>query len=59
MRGMWIATVENIDWPNQARNRRRSTAANTALDAGQRAGPQRCKQANPPASMLYKSDIEP
>ena len=62
LRGMWIATVENIDWPNQRgqapeqyrRDYRR------LLDAGQRAGLNAVfVQIRPASDAFYKSDIEP
>lgn len=62
LRGMWIATVENIDWPSQRgqapeqyrRDYRR------LLDAGQRAGLNAVfVQIRPASDAFYKSDIEP
>ena len=62
LRGMWIATVENIDWPNQRgetpeqyrRDYRR------LLDAGQRAGLNAVfVQIRPASDAFYKSEIEP
>ena len=62
LRGMWIATVENIDWPNQRgeapeqyrRDYRR------LLDAGQRAGLNAVfVQIRPASDAFYKSSIEP
>ncbi|MDQ2771815.1 MAG: family 10 glycosylhydrolase, partial [Bacteroidota bacterium] len=62
LRGMWIATVENIDWPNQRgeapeqyrRDYRR------LLDAGQRAGINAVfVQIRPASDAFYKSDLEP
>ena len=62
LRAMWIATVENIDWPNQRgeapeqyrREYRR------LLDAGQRAGLNAVfVQIRPASDALYKSDLEP
>lgn len=62
LRGMWIATVENIDWPNQRgeapeqyrREYRR------LLDAGQRAGLNAVfVQIRPASDAFYKSTIEP
>jgi len=62
LRGMWIATVENIDWPNQRgqapeqyrRDYRR------LLDAGQRAGLNAVfVQIRPASDAFYKSDLEP
>ena len=62
LRGMWIATVENIDWPNkrgqtpeQYRNDYRRL-----LDAGQRAGLNAVfVQIRPASDAFYKSDLEP
>ncbi|HEX8503815.1 MAG TPA: family 10 glycosylhydrolase [Hymenobacter sp.] len=62
LRGMWIATVENIDWPNQRgespeqyrREYRR------LLDAGQRAGLNAVfVQIRPASDAFYKSNLEP
>ena len=62
LRGMWIATVENIDWPNQRgeapeqyrRDYRR------LLDAGERAGLNAVfVQIRPASDAFYKSNIEP
>ena len=62
LRGMWIATVENIDWPNQRgeapeqyrRDYRR------LLDAGQRAGINAVfVQIRPASDAFYKSNLEP
>jgi uncharacterized lipoprotein YddW (UPF0748 family) len=62
LRGMWIATVANIDWPNQRgeapeqyrREYRR------LLDAGQRAGLNAVfVQIRPASDAFYKSDLEP
>ncbi|MCC3154271.1 family 10 glycosylhydrolase [Hymenobacter sp. BT770] len=62
LRGMWIATVENIDWPNQRgeapeqyrRDYRR------LLDAGQRAGINAVfVQIRPASDAFYKSTLEP
>jgi uncharacterized lipoprotein YddW (UPF0748 family) len=62
LRAMWIATVENIDWPNQRgetpdqyrREYRR------LLDAGQRAGLNAVfVQIRPASDAFYKSDLEP
>ncbi|WP_375418325.1 glycoside hydrolase family 10 protein [uncultured Hymenobacter sp.] len=62
LRGMWIATVENIDWPNQRgeapeqyrREYRR------LLDAGQRAGLNAVfVQIRPASDAFYKSRLEP
>ena len=62
LRGMWIATVANIDWPTQRglspeqyrREYRR------LLDAGQRAGLNAVfVQIRPASDAFYKSDIEP
>ncbi|MBF9220222.1 family 10 glycosylhydrolase [Hymenobacter sp. BT662] len=62
LRGMWVATVENIDWPNQRgespdqyrREYRR------LLDAGQRAGLNAVfVQIRPASDAFYKSDLEP
>lgn len=62
LRGMWIATVENIDWPNQRgeapeqyrRDYRR------LLDAGQRAGLNAVfVQIRPASDAFYKSSLEP
>ena len=62
LRGMWVATVENIDWPNQRgetpdqyrREYRR------LLDAGQRAGLNAVfVQIRPASDAFYKSAIEP
>jgi uncharacterized lipoprotein YddW (UPF0748 family) len=62
LRGMWIATVANIDWPNQRgeapeqyrREYRR------LLDAGQRAGLNAVfVQIRPASDAFYKSSLEP
>jgi len=62
LRGMWIATVENIDWPNQRgeapeqyrRDYRR------LLDAGQRAGLNAVfVQIRPASDAFYQSNLEP
>ena len=62
MRGMWIATVENIDWPSQRgespEQYRREYLR--LLDAGQRAGLNAVfVQIRPASDAFYKSDIEP
>jgi len=62
LRGFWVATVANIDWPNQRgeapeqyrREYRR------LLDAGQRAGLNAVfVQIRPASDAFYKSDLEP
>jgi uncharacterized lipoprotein YddW (UPF0748 family) len=62
LRAMWIATVENIDWPNQRgetpdqyrREYRR------LLDAGQKAGLNAVfVQIRPASDAFYKSELEP
>ena len=62
LRGMWVATVENIDWPTQRgqtpeqyrRDYRR------LLDAGQRAGLNAVfVQIRPASDAFYKSNLEP
>ncbi|MFD2721824.1 glycoside hydrolase family 10 protein [Hymenobacter monticola] len=62
LRAMWIATVENIDWPNQRgetpeqyrRDYRR------LLDAGQKAGLNAVfVQIRPASDAFYKSNLEP
>ncbi|MDO7854321.1 glycoside hydrolase family 10 protein [Hymenobacter convexus] len=62
LRAMWIATVENIDWPNQRgetpeqyrREYRR------LLDAGQQAGLNAVfVQIRPASDAFYKSNLEP
>ncbi|MBJ6111472.1 family 10 glycosylhydrolase [Hymenobacter sp. BT523] len=62
LRGMWVATVENIDWPNQRgespeqyrREYRR------LLDAGQRAGINAVfVQIRPASDAFYQSNLEP
>ncbi|GAB3328679.1 family 10 glycosylhydrolase [Hymenobacter humi] len=62
LRGMWIATVENIDWPNQRGQSpevyRRSYLR--LLDAGQRAGLNAVfVQIRPASDAFYKSSLEP
>jgi uncharacterized lipoprotein YddW (UPF0748 family) len=62
LRGMWIATVENIDWPTQRgqtpEQYRRGYLR--LLDAGQRAGLNAVfVQIRPASDAFYKSDLEP
>ncbi|OGX81594.1 glycoside hydrolase [Hymenobacter coccineus] len=62
LRGFWIASVENIDWPT---TRGESAVQYRAeyrrlLDAGQRAGLNAVfMQIRPASDALYKSDLEP
>ncbi len=62
LRGMWIATVANIDWPNQRNEAPAQTRREylKLLDAGQRAGLNAVfVQIRPVSDALYKSDLEP
>jgi uncharacterized lipoprotein YddW (UPF0748 family) len=62
LRAFWVATVANIDWPNQrgespAQYRREYIKL---LDAGQRAGINAVfVQVRPVSDAFYKSDLEP
>ena len=62
LRGLWIATVENIDWPTQrgeAPMQYRSEYRRL-LDAGQRAGMNAVfVQIRPASDAFYKSSLEP
>ncbi len=62
LRGFWVATVANIDWPNQRgeapEHYRREYRR--LLDAGQRAGLNAVfVQIRPASDAFYKSDLEP
>ena len=62
LRGFWVATVGNIDWPNQRgeapEHYRREYRR--LLDAGQRAGLNAVfVQIRPCSDAFYKSDLEP
>ncbi|WP_035560541.1 glycoside hydrolase family 10 protein [Hymenobacter sp. IS2118] len=62
LRGMWIATVENIDWPRQRGQTPEQYRRDylRLLDAGQRAGLNAVfVQIRPASDAFYKSDIEP
>ncbi len=62
LRGMWIATVENIDWPSQrgAAPEQYRREYRRLLDAGQRAGLNAVfVQIRPASDAFYKSDLEP
>ena len=59
---MWVATVENIDWPNQRGETPAQYRAEyrRLLDAGQKAGLNAVfVQIRPASDAFYKSDIEP
>ena len=62
LRGMWVATVENIDWPNtrgEAPEQYRREYRRL-LDAGQRAGLNAVfVQIRPASDAFYKSRLEP
>ena len=62
LRGMWIATVENIDWPNQRGEapEQYRREYRKLLDAGQRAGLNAVfVQIRPASDAFYKSPYEP
>ncbi len=62
LRGMWIATVENIDWPTQrgATPEQYRRDYRRLLDAGQRAGLNAVfVQIRPASDAFYKSSLEP
>jgi uncharacterized lipoprotein YddW (UPF0748 family) len=62
LRGMWIATVENIDWPSKRGQtpEQYRLEYQRLLDAGQRAGLNAVfVQIRPASDAFYKSDLEP
>ncbi len=62
LRGFWIATVENIDWPTQRGESpvQYRSEYRRLLDAGQRAGMNAVfVQIRPASDALYKSSLEP
>ncbi|MBD2770296.1 family 10 glycosylhydrolase [Hymenobacter sp. BT664] len=62
LRGMWIATVENIDWPNKrgAPPEQYRAEYQRLLNAGQRVGINAVfVQIRPASDAFYKSDLEP
>lgn len=62
LRGFWVATVANIDWPSQrgAAPEHYRRDYRRLLDAGQRAGLNAVfVQIRPASDAFYKSDLEP
>ncbi|MEJ7660429.1 MAG: family 10 glycosylhydrolase [Hymenobacter sp.] len=62
LRGFWVATVANIDWPNQRGEAPNSTAASTAACSTPASAPASTRyscRSGPPRMRFYKSDLEP